>query len=254
MTSISITLIRGTHSEFNIDDPEAIQIIKLNKQEIACIDNLEVFSHIRELHLADNLIERIENINFLQNLTFLDLSNNRINSESLLLSIGSIPRNLKDLNLSGNQCAEDESALNALQDGYPDLNIIVGVYVGGEIIESFDGLGFENSRIENPTDSDEDNDSSDDEGEEGDMPLNADEVLKSLVERKCRLQSMETFSVERTTEVLYLILTDSVTINQALILLASNMKPRLMCSSAIHHLQFVDFNCPNIYYSLGVEL
>ena len=47
------------------------------------------------------------------------------------------------------------------------------------------------------------------------MPLNADEVLKSLVERKCRLQSMETFSVERTTEVLHLILTVSFIIDHA---------------------------------------
>lgn len=203
MTSISVTLIRGTHSEFCIDDPETLHIIKLNKQEIACIDNLEVFSHITELHLSDNLIERIENISFLQNLTFLDLSNNRINSESLLLSIGLLPQKIKDLNLSGNPCAEDESALNALQDGYPNLNIIVGVYIGGEIIESFEGSGFENSKIEILSGSEDgDSYSDEDDGEEGDMPLNADEVLKSLVERKCRLQSMETFSVERTTEVM----------------------------------------------------
>lgn len=45
----------------------------------------------------------------------------------------------------------------------------------------------------------------DDEGDDNDddHPLNADEVLKALVERKCRLQSMEVFNSKDTVEVFY---------------------------------------------------
>jgi hypothetical protein len=41
----------------------------------------------------------------------------------------------------------------------------------------------------------------DNEGDDDDHPLNADEVLKALVERKCRLQSIETFNSKETVEV-----------------------------------------------------
>lgn len=216
MTSISVTLIRGTHSDFDVENLEALRIIRLNNQGIVCIDNLEVFSHITELHLADNGITTIENIDFLDNLAFLDLSNNLISSDSLISSIGLMPKNIKTINLSGNPCANDDSALIALSDSCPGLDIIVGVYAGGEIIDAAENSGLENTNKkvdfshqnnedENQSDGDDQKDSDaeeNDDGEEGDMPLNADEVLKSLVERKCRLQSLEMFSVTRTTEVI----------------------------------------------------
>ena len=227
MPTISVTLIRTTHSDFDVDDPESIRIIKLNNAGISEIDNLEVFSHICELHLADNCIEKIENIDFLANLSFLDLSNNKIGSDALLSSIGLLPHNVRTLNLSGNPCASDESCLIALQDSYPDLNIIVGIYAEGEPLEALEdlgSLGFENGRRDRDSfavdssnsglydsrsdhlladyqSDDNSNEEDEEEGEEGDMPLNVDEVLKSLVERKCRLQSLEAFSVTDTTEV-----------------------------------------------------
>jgi hypothetical protein len=136
MASISITLIRNTHIDFSIDDIESLTIIKLDNKGLNNIDNLEVFSHILELHLSDNIIDKIENIDFLQHLELLDLSNNLITSENLLSSIDLLPLNLKTLNLSGNPCANDEDVLMTLQDSYPNLSIIVGLYTGGEIIEN----------------------------------------------------------------------------------------------------------------------
>jgi Leucine-rich repeat (LRR) protein len=229
MTSISITLIRRTHDDFSIDNVESLSIIRLDNQGINCIDNLEVFSHIRELYLSNNEIEKIENIDFLDNLEFLDLSNNKITSQNLITSIALLPRNLKTLNIADNPCSIDESALLILQDKCPNLNIIVGVYNGGEIIQNSDNLGGEDaSLVERDSgkffnqlilhsvlsmfnfmshffhylyfvfekgDEDDDNDD--------DHPLNADEVLKALVERKCRLQSMEVFNSKDTVEVFY---------------------------------------------------
>lgn len=147
MTSISITLIRKTHDDFSIDNVESLSVIRLDNQGINCIDNLEVFSHIRELYLSNNEIEMIENIDFLDNLEFLDLSNNRITSQNLITSIALLPQNLKTLNLANNPCSSDESALLILQDKCPSLNIVVGVYTGGEIIENIDNLELNKSNL-----------------------------------------------------------------------------------------------------------
>jgi hypothetical protein len=226
MTSISITLIRRTHDDFSIDNVESLSVIRLDNQGINCIDNLEIFSHIRELYLSNNEIEKIENIDFLNNLEFLDLSNNRITSQNLITSIALLPQTL---NIANNPCSSDESALIILQDKYSNLNIIVGVYTGGEIIENTDNLELNKSNLSREEDSSlvESNDGKfhefpmsltysitsifiylylifsveDNEGDDDDHPLNADEVLKALVERKCRLQSIETFNSKDTIEV-----------------------------------------------------
>lgn len=255
MASISVTLIRKTHEDFSIDTIETLKCIRLDNLNINNIDNLEVFSHIAELYLSNNEIEIIENIDFLDQLETLDLSNNKITSENLYSSIDLLPLNLKTINLSGNSCVNDENVLIALQEKWPNLNIIVGLYEGREVIDNFVNLQIKNeinfplkidsSDIQNYKNSNslnklikkngvnvrngynekngdddennghenvENNDNSDDDGDEegGDeneddeddgIPLNADEVLKALVERKCRLQSIEMYNVTTATEV-----------------------------------------------------
>ena len=44
-------------------------------------------------------------------------------------------------------------------------------------------------------------DDANEENVDDDLPLNADEVLQSLVERKCRLQSVATLNISNTAEV-----------------------------------------------------
>jgi hypothetical protein len=187
MTAISVTLIRGTHAEFSVDDFEALKIIRLNDQGIDCIDNLEVFSQIEELYLRNNKIQRIENVDFLSRLIILDLTDNQISSDSLISSIGLLPQNLLTLNLTGNPCALDDVAVAALQKRLPAVCIIV-----------------DESSNEDEDDEDEDTDDNRGDNEENvddDLPLNADEVLQSLVERKCRLQSVATLNITNTAEV-----------------------------------------------------
>ena len=187
MTAISVTLIRGTHAEFSIDDFEALKIIRLNDQGIDCIDNLEVFSQIEELYLRNNKIQRIENLDFLSRLIVLDLTDNQISIDSLISSIGLLPQNLLTLNLTGNPCALDDVAIAALQKSLPSVNIIVT-----------DSLNDDENDEEENTD---DNGGDDEENVDDDLPLNADEVLQSLVERKCRLQSVATLNISNTAEV-----------------------------------------------------
>jgi hypothetical protein len=187
MTEISVTLIRGTHADFSIDDFEALKIIRLNDQGIDCIDNLEVFSQIEELYLRNNNIQRIENVDFLSRLIILDLADNQISIDSLISSIGLLPQNLLTLNLTGNPCALDDVAVAALQKSLPAVSIIV-------------------TETSNDDEDDEDEDTDDSRGEneenvDDDVPLNADEVLQSLVERKCRLQSVATLNITNTAEV-----------------------------------------------------
>ena len=203
MTVISVTLIRGTHSDFTLDDIEALKVLRLNNHEIDSIDNLEVFSHIEELYLANNTIERIENVDFLDRLNLLDLSDNHISSESLKSSIGLLPRNIKTLILTGNPCATDKVALDILQRSCMGLNLVINRSISalGDVDEASDESDKDPDKEQtNRADLSEADDKFD-EIDDSDFPLNADEVLQSLVERKCRLQSMETFNVTKITEV-----------------------------------------------------
>ena len=84
MVKISISLVlekqfpgrkKATISDQEID---AIQRIDLSYCSIDSIDNLEVFSDIKELILIGNHITIIENILFLPQLELLDVSENQI--------------------------------------------------------------------------------------------------------------------------------------------------------------------------------
>lgn len=90
------------------------------------IDNLELFSNLRTLHLQYNLIPKIENLEFLikleylslegnliasienlltlKNLLYLNLANNKIAS----LNLSQIPPEISILRLNGNPCTETE--------------------------------------------------------------------------------------------------------------------------------------------------
>lgn len=54
------------------------EILRLDWQRIASIQNLDVFTNVRELYLQHNRIERIEELDTLRSLEFLALGSNRI--------------------------------------------------------------------------------------------------------------------------------------------------------------------------------
>jgi Leucine-rich repeat (LRR) protein len=68
--AITVRLILNSHfpdknGVWDDDDFESLDVIKLSGKKITAIDNLELFHHIKELHLGDNSISIIENISIL---------------------------------------------------------------------------------------------------------------------------------------------------------------------------------------------
>lgn len=182
MPKISIALIRSCHPGVDVDDLHLLDVIRLINHNITEIDNLEVFSNVKALFLNKNSIKKIENLEYLTALTFIDLSSNCIDSESLRSSLANIPRTLETLNLSSNPCCQDENCLQLLQDTFPNLNIIIGVEDGEDEEEEDDVAGeneeSEAARTENR------------EPNQEIVPLDDDAVLRELVERKCTLQQL----------------------------------------------------------------
>jgi hypothetical protein len=182
----------------------------LSNQGIARIDNLEVFSHIIELDLSNNAISMIENIDFLNKLEFIDVSKNQISVDGLLASLENLPKNLQSINISDNPCAGNEAALCALQDRYPNLNIIVGTYSDDEEKSSTNNemtmnVSENNNGEKDPDSSDVESSPSTGDDQNDEKPvgaLDADDILRTLVDRKCKLQSLERYNMDNTVETL----------------------------------------------------
>ena len=216
MPQISIGLIRRLHG-YNEEDFNTLSILQLVNAGIEEIDNLEVFADtLKELHLGGNKIRRLENLELLSKLEFLDLSSNRIDSEGLRSGFDCIPESLQTLILSGNSCADDEALLMELQDRRPGLGIVVGLEEEEEEQEQQqeeatspathdkdpDQVRRSADAKEEVADAKDDGDEDEEEEEEEDDeeddeeaaalrrgPLDADTVLQAIVARKCRLQS-----------------------------------------------------------------
>ena len=205
MVEITFGLIRKANPDLNFDKFEEISVINLNNLCISSIDNMEVFSQIKELYLSHNNIERIENLMFLGDLLYLDLSFNKINSASLRLSFNGIPKTLQTLNLTGNECAFDEKVLTELLDRFPELNIAIDT-CSAEEEKSYE---FDNNDDDKEEEEEEEEEEKEEDEEEEvlgkvttydpSQQLDADTVLKSLVDRKCKLQNISsTFSLDST--------------------------------------------------------
>ncbi|ETV99423.1 hypothetical protein H310_08117 [Aphanomyces invadans] len=76
-------------------------VLRLDWQGISKIENLDVFSHIRDLYLQHNAIQCIENLDFHVHLEFLALSHNDITEVTNVLHL----TKLKFLDLSHNKIA-----------------------------------------------------------------------------------------------------------------------------------------------------
>ncbi|OQS07953.1 leucine-rich repeat-containing protein 46 isoform X1 [Thraustotheca clavata] len=77
-------------------------VLRLDWLNVSKIENLDAFTHIRELYLQHNLIAVIENLEFHLNLSFLALAHNRI---TRIENINRLPH-LKFLDVSYNQIEE----------------------------------------------------------------------------------------------------------------------------------------------------
>jgi hypothetical protein len=130
------------------------------------------------------------------NLQYLDLSYNNIESNDIIKCIKDreLPSCLKTINLSGNPCAGDDHVLGLLQECYDELNIIIG-------IDDDSSNNFEPEIDEDTNDNLDNNDDKKFELYAGEV-LDADTVLKSLVERKCQLDKLKDFNIDNAIQEL----------------------------------------------------
>ncbi|KAM4622297.1 leucine-rich repeat-containing protein 46 [Discoglossus pictus] len=86
----------------NLEAVKEIHSLYLQQNFIRKIENLDALKNLRFLSLSGNLIEDVQNLHCLQNLQFLDLSHNKIQN----LCAGELPSNLLILDLTGNSCTQ----------------------------------------------------------------------------------------------------------------------------------------------------
>ncbi|XP_051850652.1 leucine-rich repeat-containing protein 46 [Antechinus flavipes] len=95
----------------NLESLQALHSLYLQENEIQRIENLDCLPCLRFLTLAGNKIQQVENLHGLQQLQLLDLSHNKIAT----FQLAELPQNLLVLNLAGNDCTK--------QDGYREMVI-----------------------------------------------------------------------------------------------------------------------------------
>ncbi|XP_030397217.1 leucine-rich repeat-containing protein 46 [Gopherus evgoodei] len=93
----------------NLQGLREVRSLYLQENQIETIENLSCLPNLRFLSLAGNRIRVVENLQDLRQLQFLDLSQNRIET----LDPDELPWTLCILNLSGNRCTH--------QNGYREL-------------------------------------------------------------------------------------------------------------------------------------
>ncbi|XP_067397257.1 leucine-rich repeat-containing protein 46 [Emydura macquarii macquarii] len=93
----------------NLQGLRAVHSLYLQQNQIETIENLSCLPNLRFLSLSGNRIRAVENLRDLQQLQFLDLSQNRIET----LDPDELPWTLLILNLTGNGCTN--------QKGYREL-------------------------------------------------------------------------------------------------------------------------------------
>ncbi|EDO28294.1 predicted protein, partial [Nematostella vectensis] len=76
--------------------------VRLDRENLKCIDNLECLGNVTNLYLQHNNIEYIENLETLQQLNFLTLASNKISEVKNLKCLNK----LKFLDLSDNNITE----------------------------------------------------------------------------------------------------------------------------------------------------
>lgn len=216
MTEITFALVRSQNPEISTaGDIEEIDCIRLINCGIEEIDNLELFHHINELHLSQNQITSLENLSILFKLKILDVSYNNITSEGLRKSIASLPKSLISINLTGNPCVNDEEGLLELQDAIPEVIIAIDIEndeaqqprKGGKLSEEKEDDSLANTERREKEQRDGENEEDEEEGNENEREnvsqfLSNEDVLKSIVERKCLIQNTtSTFKLENAVQV-----------------------------------------------------
>ncbi|XP_053308761.1 leucine-rich repeat-containing protein 46 [Spea bombifrons] len=109
----------------NLDVVREVRSLYLQKNLIKKIENLDALKNLRFLSLSGNRIEEVINLCCLQNLKFLDLSHNLIQR----ISAGELPLGLLILDLTGNVCTQKNGYRQELLGALPLLQELDGEVV-----------------------------------------------------------------------------------------------------------------------------
>lgn len=170
---------QGVCSDEDFSRVESVRLVGRGFQEI---DNLDLFDRLKELDLSNNRIRRVENISHLLCLDALDLSGNLIDEEGLFAE--ALPSNLRVLNLSGNPCAENSNARDRFCTKYPNVSVLF------DLPSSHSKGG--------PEDTQESKEFPVAHKKDSKGILDSEAVLREVVDRKCRLQSISNLNISST--------------------------------------------------------
>jgi hypothetical protein len=196
MKTISLGLLRAAYPDLKSEQILSLQEIIVEKLGIEVLDGLEIFDDLISIRLAHNNIQVVENVDLLFRLEVLDLSHNCIES----IDWHSFPSSLRVLKLVGNPCAKDIVAMNTLIEQLPNVEIITGDTSSdtdpfavdgtdaGGVVEGEKGLGLGFGDVNGPQ-YDDDAPPSTFSIYTNYTPLDADMLLKDIVDRKIRLQN-----------------------------------------------------------------
>ncbi|XP_040187177.1 leucine-rich repeat-containing protein 46 [Rana temporaria] len=109
----------------NLEAVDKAHSLYLQENQIKTIENVGVLQNMQFLNLSGNRIEKIQNLRSLQNLQVLDLSNNLIQK----LNAGELPQKLLILDVSGNPCTKTKGYRQQVLDALPLLQELDGVTV-----------------------------------------------------------------------------------------------------------------------------
>lgn len=101
----------------NLESLQNIHSLYLQANKIERIENLDCIPSLRFLSLAGNQIKQVENLRDLPHLQFLDLSENQIET----LKLDEFPESILILNLMGNNCTKQDGYREQLTEALPLL-------------------------------------------------------------------------------------------------------------------------------------
>eukprot|EP00752_Nemacystus_decipiens_P007453 g6661.t1 len=124
-----------------------VEVLRLDWQRIPSIQNLDFFTHLRELYLQHNRIQVIEELDTLRRLEFLALGSNRIRrlenlrhlsklqvldlSENMIEDVDTqeLPHALVIVSMAGNPCCREPSFRQRITCALPSLKVLDGEQV-----------------------------------------------------------------------------------------------------------------------------
>ncbi|KAK6473164.1 leucine-rich repeat-containing protein 46-like [Huso huso] len=149
-----------------IESLMGLETVRLDRESLSAIGNLECLGPVHSLYLQHNNIKKIENLEFLSNLRFLTLAGNKICktenlksleklgfldlSDNLIdhLDLGEMPKSLFILNLKGNPCVKEKGYRDRVAAALPCLKELDGQSVARRV-------DYEEERAESSEDEEE---------------------------------------------------------------------------------------------------